>query len=194
MRPSPLCLIVAATTIWTGVAAAEDSLKGTYSFVGTLACLVAPDGFKNDSTGNPVIPNGASSFNVNNAAGQITYNGNGTGKAAGRSFTTTAPPAPGSAASAGPFSYSFTYAPSSNGAYMLTFDPGTYKGAFDFGPIAGQQFTIDVGYRAIQVSNDQKQITSWAPKPYVEKITYSGSPQNPISRICSWSGTQIRID
>jgi hypothetical protein len=178
--------------ICADVAGAEDSLKGTYMQVGTQICLGAPDGFKNDSKGSPAIPNGPSVLSLINNQGQATYNGDGTGKATGTYLTTTAPPAPGASVAGGTYSYSFTYAPLSDGSYSVTFTPGTYKGAIEFGPATGKQFTIDVGYRTIQVSNDSKRITVKVATPYVEKIAYSGTPVQ--QRICSFSGSHLRID
>jgi len=194
MRNALLCSILAATSIWTGVAAAEDTLKGTYAFASTLVCLVAPDGFRNDSKGNLSIPIGITTQSTTNSQGQFVYNGDGTGTTTGTFITTAARPGPGAGVSAGTYTFSFTYAPGSSGAYDMTITPATYKGAINVGPAAGQQFTIDVGSITIQVSSDRKQIAFGIATPYIEKLTYSGSPQNPVARVCSVSGGQFRSD
>ena len=56
MRYAQFWSVIAVASISTGVAAAEDNLKGTYAFTGTQVCLTAPAGFKEDSKGNLAIP------------------------------------------------------------------------------------------------------------------------------------------
>jgi hypothetical protein len=200
MRRALLWSIFAITSISTGVAVADDKVKGTYAFVGMQVCLAAPSGFANDSKGNPTIPNGNNSFEtVNNFQGLSTYNGDGTGKLTGTFVAVTPPPpdsrtAPKAGMSGGTFSYSFTYTPILNNSFTVTATPGTYQGTFDYGPPAGQQFTIDILNRALRISTDQKYMTSVNATPYVENITYSGSPQSPVARSCISSGSQSRID
>jgi hypothetical protein len=193
MRCALFWSIIAVTSISTGVAAADD-LKGTYSYAGTQVCLTVPAGFKEDSKGNLTLPKGDSNISVVSSEGQITYNGDGTGKGTGTFVTIVPPPTYGAAISAGTISYSFTYTPVSDHSSRVTFTPGTYQGALDSGPAAGQQFAIDVGSRVLRISSDRKRITSGIATPYVEKITFSGSPQNPVPRICSWAGSQSLLD
>lgn len=195
MRRALFWSIIAITSISAGVAAADDKLKGTYSFVGTQVCLSAPEGFKADSKGNLTIPIGDPSVSVLSSEGLVTYNGDGTGKGTGTFVTTVPPPNPfGAAITAGRVSYSFTYTPVSNHESRVTFTPGTYQGTLDAGPSAGQQFAIDVGSRLLRISSDRKRITTGIATPYVEKITFSGSPQKPVPRVCSWAGSQSLLD
>ncbi len=186
---------IVAVIPMTGVAAADDNLKGTYSFAATQVCLSAPAGFAADSKGNPTISIGNTNISVVNSEGQITYNGDGTGKVSGTFVTTVPPPNPlGASISAGTVSYSFTYTPVSNHESRVTFTPGTYQGTLTAGPAAGQEFSIDVGSRTLRVSSDRKRITSKVTTPYVEKITFTGSPQIPVPRVCSSIGTQFLLD
>lgn len=55
-------LVFAIMSISTGVAFADEKLKGTYGVAGISTCLNAPSGFANDSKGNPAIANGSDSF------------------------------------------------------------------------------------------------------------------------------------
>ena len=195
MRRALFWSIIAVASISTGVAAADDNLKGAYSFVGTQVCLTASEGFKADSKGSLTIPQGNTTISVVSSEGQITYNGDGTGKGTGTFVTIVPPPNPfGASISAGTVSYSFTNTPISNHESRVTFTPGTYQGTLEAGPAAGQQFAIDVGSRVLRISSDRKRITSAAATPHVEKITFSGSPQNPVARICSWTGSQSLLD
>ena len=57
-----MVLIFANMSISTGVAFADDKLKGPYAVAGTQMCLTAPSGFANDSKGNLTIANGNDSF------------------------------------------------------------------------------------------------------------------------------------
>ena len=75
-----MVLIFAIMSIATGVAFADDKLKGPYAVTGTQMCLTAPSGFANDSKGNPTIANGNDSVaSANNFEGRYTFNGDGTG-------------------------------------------------------------------------------------------------------------------
>jgi hypothetical protein len=62
MRYAQFWSVIAVASISTGVAAAEDNLKGTYAFTGTQVCLTAPAGFKEDSKGNLAIPMATAPF------------------------------------------------------------------------------------------------------------------------------------
>jgi hypothetical protein len=181
---------IALTSISAGAAAADD-LKGTYAFAGIQVCLSAPGGFKEDSKGNLTIPIGETNHAFTTIEGQVSYNGDGTGKVTQTFVTTVPPPNPyGAAISAGSASYAFTYAPEAKHTYRMTHTPGTFQGTLEAGPNAGQQFSIDTGSRLLRVSGDGKHVTYAITKPYVEKITFSGSPQNPVTRVCSWIGSQ----
>ena len=71
--------------------------------------------------------------------------------------------------------------------------PGTFQGMLDAGPNAGQQFSIEGESRLFRVSDDGKKITVAIDKPYVQKITFSGSP-TPVPRICTSISNQSLID
>jgi hypothetical protein len=194
-----MVLIFANMSISTGLAFADDKLKGTYAVVGTQMCLIAPSGFANDSKGNPTIPNGTDSFaSANNFQGRFIFNGDGTGRVSG-TFVTIPPPAPDSrnlkaAVGAGTFSYSFTLTPVENNSFKSTLTPGTYGGMINSGPRAGQQFTIDSVHRVFQVSNDQTHGTVATTTPAVENITYSDASHTTQARICYVSGSLVRLD
>jgi len=193
-----MVLILAIMSIATGAAFADDKLKGPYAVTGTQMCLTAPSGFANDSKGNPTIANGKDNLaSVNNFQGRFSFNGDGTGSVSG-TFVTIPPPDSRAdfkaAVSAGTFSYSFTYSPVANNSFENTMTPGTYKGTIDYGPRAGQQFTIDSGRRVFQVSNDQTRGTVATRTPDVEHITYSDPSQTSLARICFVSGSLVRLD
>jgi hypothetical protein len=183
---------------WTiaiaSTAAAADNLKGTYSLVGAQVCLVAPAGFKQDSNGNFTIPIGETNLSQLTTEGQVIYNGDGTGEARQTFVTIVPPPNPyGAAVSAGTISYSFTYTPEGDRAYRMAVKPGTFQGMLNAGPNAGQQFSIEGESRLFRVSDDGKKITVAIDKPYVQKITFSGSSQ-PVPRICTSISNQSRVD
>jgi hypothetical protein len=194
-----MVLIFAIMSIATGVAFADDKLKGHYAVAGTQMCLIAPSGFANDSKGNPTIANGNDSFaSANNFQGRFTFNGDGTGSVSG-TFVTIPPPAPDSrnlkaVVSAGSFSYSFTHTPVANNSFNTTMTPGTYQGMINSGPRAGQQFTIDSSHRVFQVSNDQTHGTVATTTPDVEHITFSDPSHTSQARICFVSGSLVRLD
>jgi len=176
-------------------AAAAENLKGTYSFVGTQVCLVAPGGFKQDSNGNFTIPIGATNLSLLTNEGLVFYHGDGTGEAR-HTFVTIvpAPSAFGEAVSAGTISYSFTYAAEGDRAYRMAAKPGTFQGMLNAGPNAGQQFTIEGESRLFRVSDDRKKITVAIDKPFVQKITFSGSPGVPVPRVCTSISNQSLLD
>jgi hypothetical protein len=198
-----MVLIFANMPISTGVAFADDKLKGHYSVAGTSVCLIAPSGFANDSKGNPAIANGNDSFaSANNFQARITFNGDGTGSVSG-TFVSILPPQPDSraalkasvSAAAGTFSYSFTHTPAVNNSFSTTITPGTYQGMINSGPRAGQQFTIDSSPpRVFQVSNDQSHGTVAITTPGVEHITYSDASHTTQARICFTSGSLAHLD
>jgi hypothetical protein len=197
-----MVLVFADMSISTGVAFADDKLKGLYAVAGTQMCLTAPSGFANDSKGNPTIANGNDSFAFAvNFQGRFTFNGDGTGSVTG-TFVAILPPQPDSraalkasvSAGAGTFSYSFTSTPVANNTFNYAITPGTYQGTINSGPRAGQQFTVDSANRVFQVSNDQKYGTVATTTPDVEHVTYSDASHTTQARICWVSGSLVRLD
>jgi hypothetical protein len=193
MRVALFWPMIAAASIASGAAAA-DNIKGTYSFVGVQTCLVAPAGFKQDRQGNYTIPIGETDFSMLTSEGQVIYNGDGTGEARHTFVTIVPPPAlHGAAVSAGTISYSFTYTPEGDKVYRMAVKPGSFQGMLNAGPNAGQQFSIEGESRLFRVSDDGKKITVAIDKPYVQKISFSGSP-NPVPRICTSISNQALVD
>ena len=185
---------IAVASIAAGAAAAADNLKGTYSFVGAQICLVAPAGFKQDSKGNMTIQIGDTNLSHLTTEGRVVYNGDGTGEARQTFVTIVPPPNPfGAAVSAGTISYAFTYTPEGEHAYRMALKPGSFQGMLDSGPNAGQQFSIEGESRLFRVSDDRKKITVAIDKPYVQKITFSGSP-TPVPRVCTSISNQSLVD
>ena len=195
MRAAIFWSTIAIASTAAGAAADADNLKGTYSFVGTQTCLVAPAGFKQDSKGNFTIPIGATNLSLLTSEGLVIYHGDGTGEAR-HTFVTIvpAPSAYGEAVSAGTISYSFTYAAEGERAYRMAPKPGTFQGMLNAGPNAGQQFSIEGESRLFRVSDDRKKITVAIDKPYVQKITFSGSPGDAVPRVCTSISNQSLID
>jgi hypothetical protein len=194
MRVAPFWSTIAVASIAAGAAAAADDLKGTYSLVGAQVCLVAPAGFKQDSKGNFTIPIGDTNHSQLTTEGLVIYHGDGTGEARQTFVTIVPPPNPhGAAVSAGTVSYSFTYAPEGDHAYRMAVKPGTFEGMLTAGPNAGQQFSIEGESRLFRVSDDRKKITVAIDKPYVQKITFSGSP-TPVPRVCTSISNQTLLD
>jgi hypothetical protein len=193
MRVAPFWSTIAVASIAAGAAAAADNLKGTYSLVGAQVCLVAPAGFKQDSKGNFTIPIGDTNLSQLTTEGLVIYHGDGTGEARQTFVTIVPPPNPfGAAVSAGTVSYSFTYAPEGDHAYRMAVKPGTFEGMLNAGPNAGQQFSIEGESRLFRVSDDGKKITVAIDKPYVQKITFSGSA--PVPRVCTSISNQSLLD
>ena len=123
-----MVLFFANISISTGVAFADDKLKGTYAVAGTQACLAAPSGFANDSKGNPAIANGNDSFvSVSSFQTRFTFNGDETGTASGTYVGMPPPPPAKAAVGAGTFSYSFTHNPVANNSFTTIPTPGTLR-------------------------------------------------------------------
>ena len=193
MRVAPFWSTIAVASILAGTAVAADNLKGTYSLAGAQVCLVAPAGFKQDSKGNMTIPIGDTNLSHLTTEGRVVYNGDGTGEARQTFVTIVPPPNPwGAAVSAGTISYSFTYTPEGDHAYRMAVKPGTFQGMLDAGPNAGQQFSIEGESRLFRASDDGKKITVAIDKPYVQKITFSGSA--PVPRVCTSISNQSLLD
>jgi len=161
-------------------------------------CPTAPSGFANDSKGNPTIPNGNNSFfSANTLQGVITYNGDGTGLFTGV-YTSINPPPPDSrpvpkpSIGGGTFSYEFTSTPIVDHRFSISAKPELANGSIGFGPIAGQQFSLDVYHRDFIVSDDQKTMAMTVVIPYVETATYSGSSNVHTTRSCMVTGNLNR--
>jgi len=194
MRVALFWSTIAVASTAAGAAVAADNLKGTYSLVGVQTCLVAPGGFKQDSKGNFTIPIGDTNLSQLTTEGEVIYHGDGTGEARQTFVTIVPPPNPyGAAVSAGTISYSFTYAPEGDHAYRMALKPGTFQGMLDAGPNAGQQFSIEGESRLFRASHDGTKITAAIDKPYVQKITFSGSSQ-PVQRVCTSISNQSLTD
>jgi hypothetical protein len=191
-------LIFAIMSIATGVAFADDKLKGTYGVAGTSACLVAPSGFANDSKGNPTIANGddSSVLWAQNFQARLTFNGDGTGTASGTFMSMPPPPPAKAAVGAGTFSYSFTHTPVVNNSFATIPTPGTNKFTVNYGPSAGLQGAIDDSFhRVFQLSNDQKYGTVATTTPELEHLSWSeGSETKTRVRICYVAGSLARLD
>ena len=194
MRVALFWSTIAVASTAAGAAVAADNLKGTYSLVGVQTCLVAPGGFKQDSKGNFTIPIGDTNLSQLTTEGEVIYHGDGTGEARQTFVTIVPPPNPyGAAVSAGTISYSFTYAPEGDHAYRMALKPGTFQGLLNAGPNAGQQFSIEGESRLFRASDDGKKITAAIDKPYIQKITFSGSSQ-PVQRVCTSISNQSLTD
>ena len=189
--------IFTTMSISTGLALADDKLKGTYAVAGISACLFAPSGFANDSKGNPAIANGSDSFvGTSNFQARLTFNGDGTGTASG-TFVIMPPPPPAKATvGAGTFSYSFTHTPVVNNSFATIPTLGTYKITVNYGPSAGLQFWIDDSFhRVFQLSNDQKYGTVATTTPELEHVSWSeGSETKSLPRVCYVAGSLARLD
>jgi hypothetical protein len=185
-------IVVASTA--AGAAGAADGLKGTYALAGAQVCLVSPAGFKQDSKGNYTIPIGDTNLSQLTTEGLVTYNGDGTGEAKQTFVTIVPPPNPyGAAISAGTMTYQFTYAPEGEHTYRMAIKPGTFQGMLDAGPNAGKQFSIEGDSRLFRVSDDRKKITAAIDKPYLQKISFSGSSEA-VQRVCTSISNQAMLD
>jgi len=191
-----MVLFFANISISTGVAFADDKLKGTYAVAGTQACLAAPSGFADDSKGNPAIANGNdSSVSVGSFQTRFTFNGDETGTASGTFVVMPPPPPAKGAVGAGTFSFSFTHTAVANNSFTLAVTPRTYEGSVNYGPAAGLQFTIDTYHRVFHLSNDQKYGTMTITTPEVEHVIWwEGSQTKSLARICYTAGSVARLD
>ena len=107
--------------------------------------------------------------------------------------TIVPPPNPyGAAVSAGTISYAFTYTPEGDHVYRMALKPGTFQGMLTAGPNAGQQFSLEGESRLFRASDDGKRVTVAIDKPYVQKISFSGSSQ-PIPRVCTSISNQAMV-
>lgn len=194
MRVALFWSTIAVASTAVAAAAAADNLKGTYSLVGIQTCLVAPAGFKQDSKGNFTIPIGDTNLSQLTTEGKVIYHGDGTGEATQTFVTIVPPPNPyGAAVSAGTISYAFTYTPEGDHIYRMALKPGTFQGMLTAGPNAGQQFSLEGESRLFRVSDDGKRVTVAIDKPYVQKISFSGSSQ-PVPRVCTSISNQSMVN
>jgi hypothetical protein len=186
-------VLAMATTVF-----AADYPKDTYSVSGMLLCITAPSGFSNDPKGNPSVANGNDSFlNGNTFQGLFAFNGDGTGKITAL-YTAISPPPPDSRAapkpsiSGGTFTYDVTTTPIVDHRFSATAKPA--KGTVDSGLGAGQQYSADVWTRSFLVSNDQKTMAMTIATPYLETLTFSGSPNVHTTRSCIATGNLTRME
>lgn len=189
--------IFTTMSISTGLAFADDKLKGTYAVAGISARLFAPSGFANDSKGNPAIANGSDSFvGTLNFQARLTFNGDGTGTTSGTYVGMPPPPPAKAAVSGGTFMYAFTHTPVANNSLTFTPTPGTNRVNVTYGPSAGRQLAIDDSFhRVVQLSNDQKYGTVATTTPEVERLSWSeGSETKTLARICYLAGSLVRLD
>ena len=161
-RTLALLASIFATASVANAFADSPTLKGSYGFTGTAACLVAP-GHVGDPNTPPPLPNPTpgvalpnsgfnarlqpndppSSFSHSFAVEGIrTFNGDGTGTVKGTALGVTVRPTPGPdgfphfppSAGSADFSFSFTYTVDDQGGWTATMVPGTYSETFVTGP------------------------------------------------------------
>jgi hypothetical protein len=193
---------------WTVSAqAAPPSLKGSYGFTGTLACLFAPgEVIGTTPLPNPtpgvVLPNagfnanlepiaiGTSFSNSNSILGIRTFNGDGTGKVTATEVSIVPRPTPGPtgfphfppSASSATINYSFTYSFNADGSFTATVVAGSFSGTFTAGPRFNQTFTVDIPpLVGIPSANSQTIVLSHVAAT-VETVTFSNGDVWP--RIC----------
>jgi hypothetical protein len=161
-------------------------------------CLYAPSGFTNDSKGNPTIANENNGFLWTLTFHWIvTFDGAGMGQFTGI-FTGIHPPENDTShkpsMSGGTFSYDFTTTEITDHRFSITSKPGTPKGSIEYGPGAGQTYTVDTVLLSHLISSDGRTTMTTIPKSYVETIIASGSPDTRRTRSCIMEGTENRMD
>ncbi len=186
-----LMLSVSAAVMVCAGGALADSLKGTYGFVGSSACLYASGGF---NTSQQAL--GTVSFSVSSDEGIRTFNGNGTGTFTSRDTSVNPPPTPSTAfpasASSSESSASFTYTVGDD-TFTQQNVPGTDKGTVLSGPRKGQTFTVEgVPPATGLISANGRTLTTSILTPGVETITYSNGDIR--HRICERSRVLIKLD
>lgn len=182
--------VSAAVTIYASSALA-DSLKGTYGYTGSSACLAASLGFNDNHQAFGTV-----SFGISSDEGTRTFNGNGTGTFANRDASVNPPPTPPTAflasASSSEGSASFTYTVEDD-TFTTQNVPGTDKGTVLSGPRRGQTFTIEgIPPSTGLISANGRTLTTSILNPGVETITYSNG--DIIHRICERSRVYIKLD
>ena len=202
-----------AAMAWTASAAADSpSLKGSYGFTGTAACLVAPG---NSGTGTSSNPSGPAGFNGSlqpldnsnsfshsfSVEGIRKFDGNGTGTVNGTAVNITVRPTPGpppavpafpASASTSNFSFKFTYTVNGDGSFSTAMVPGTYSETFTAGPRAGQTATTDAipPFTGL-ISQDGSTLIVAHTDATVETTTYSNGDVWP--EICHRSRVLIKL-
>ena len=178
----------AVVTIYSANAIA-DSLKGTYGFTGSDACLYASGGF------NASLQALGTTYSASSSdEGIRIFKGNGTGTFTNRSTSVTVPPTVGflPAASSSEGSASFTYKVSDD-TYTSQNVPGTDTGTVLTGPRKGQTFKLEgVPAATGLISADGRTLVTSILAPGVEIITYSNGDVE--LRICHRSRVLIKLD
>jgi len=177
-------------TIATSAAADPQTLKGTFGFTGSQACLTSLLGFN----ANLQAIDGRVFSSSGNVEGVRIFNGDGTGTVMGSTMSITVPPTPGFQPAAGSdnFTLSFTYNVNADGTWTATNVPGTDQGTILTGPRAGQTFTQEnVPTITGLISQDGKTLTSANLEPKVEIIAFSNGDVQP--RICHRSRVYIKL-
>jgi hypothetical protein len=212
MRSLTLTVMLAATTWAAGAAADSPSIRGTYGFTGTAACLTAPG---NSGTGTPTNPTGPAGFNTAlqpldnsnsfshsfSVEGIRTFHGNGSGTVKGTAVGITVRPTPGpppalpsfpASAGTSEFSYSFTYTVDGHGGWTAKMVPGSYTESFTAGPRSGQTATIDaIPPVTGMISQDGQTLIAAHTTATVETHTYSNGDVWP--EICHRSRVYIGL-
>jgi hypothetical protein len=202
-----------ATMVWAASAAADSpSLRGSYGFTGTAACLVAPG---NSGGSTPTNPSGPAGFNSSlqpldnsnsfshsfSVEGIRTFSGNGTGTVKGTAINITVRPTPGpppalpsfpASGSASNFSYNFTYTVNGDGSFSTTMVPGTYSETYTAGPRTGQTATTDaIPPLTGLISQDSNTLIVAHTAAVVETTTFSNGDVWP--EICHRSRVLIKL-
>jgi hypothetical protein len=95
-------------------------------------------------------------------------------------------------ASAGDFSFSFTYTVNPDGTWTSAMVPGSYTETFSAGPRVGQTATVDaIPPQAGMVSQDGKTLIAAHLAPEVEVHTFSNGDVHP--EICHRSRVYIKL-
>jgi hypothetical protein len=179
---------VVAISCATSAAADPPQLKGDYGFTGTAACLVAIHGFTSD-----LRPVDSAFFSRSFAVEGIrTFNGDGTGTVKGTAVGIVVPPALGTSASSGNFSYSFNYTVDGAGGWKSTMVPGSYTETFVTGPRTGQTVTVDAIPPILgMISQNGMTLTGAHLTTTIETHTYSNGDVEP--QICHRSRVFISL-
>ncbi len=188
-----LMLSVSAAVMVCAGGALADSLKGTYGFVGSSACLFSSLGFNANHqplAGSTVWSSSSSDEGIR------TFNGNATGTFTDRTTSVNPPPTPPTAfpasASSSESSASFTYTVGDD-TFTQQNVPGTDKGKVLTGPRAGQTFTVEgIPPATGLISANGRTLTTSILTPGVETITYSNGDVH--HRICHRSRVLIKLD
>src|SRR5215470_7114045 len=184
-----LMLSVSAVVTMYAAGAVADSLKGTYGFTGSDACLYASGGF------NARLQALGTTFSASDAAeGVRSFHGNCTGTFTVHTTTTTIPPTVGflPSASSSESSASFTCTVADD-TFTAQNVPGTDTGTVLTGPRAGQTFKVE-GIPAATglISANRHTLVTSILTPGVETITYSNGDVE--HRICHRSRVYIKLD